>query len=170
MRTLALVDVQNQFLAAKDIGKYIDFKKVKSHIEANGSLFMIKAYLVRSPESPVSKFENLLRSSGYKLDVKKAELSFRRDGSRHFSNTDQDMSICVDCMANVGNFDKLILMSGDGDFIDLIKHLKSLGKTVEIWTVKGKSFNKKLCDYVDTVNFLTEDFFYENRRRKEDIK
>jgi uncharacterized LabA/DUF88 family protein len=166
MRVFIQLDVQNLFFAAKDINKLIDFKKIKSTFENSGDeIFSIKAYTVKTPEIKSGKFENLLKMLNYDLNSKSASITYDKDGGRHFHNTDQDMAICVDCMDNIDNFDKWVLMSGDGDFIDLIKHLKDKGKKVEVWTLPGKSFNKRICDYVDAVNFLSDDFFYDKSKK-----
>jgi len=61
----------------------------------------------------------------------------------------------------VNNFDKWVLMSGDGDFIDLCRYLKEQNKFVEVWSVKGSSFNKGFCDYADEIKFLGPSFFYD---------
>jgi uncharacterized LabA/DUF88 family protein len=70
-------------------------------------------------------------------------------------------------MKRIDEFDKWVLMSGDGDFIDLCDHLKTNNKTVEIWSLPGLSFNKKLCDYADSVHFLNENFFYYEKSKEE---
>ena len=56
-------------------------------------------------------------------------------------------------------------MSGDGDFIDLIKYLKDKGKKVEVWTLPGKSFNKRICDHVDAIKFLSDEFFFDKESK-----
>ena len=58
-------------------------------------------------------------------------------------------------------------MSGDGDFIDLCKHLKSKNKIIEVWSLPGVSFNKKFCDYADSITFLNKNFFYDNNNKQD---
>lgn len=169
MRVFIQLDVQNLFYAAKDIHKRIDFIKIRSYFEkSDDSIFSIKAYTVTTQEINSDKFENLLRTLKYDLNSKRAEVTYDKEGGKHFHNTDQDMAICVDCMSNIDKFDKWVLMSGDGDFIDLIKYLRSKGKKVEVWTLPGKSFNKRICDHVDSIKFLSDEFFYDNKVKKGD--
>lgn len=166
MRVFIQLDIQNLFYAAKDKNKFLDFKKIKSYFESSDDdIFSIKAYTVKTSESNSNKFENLLKALNYDLNSKNATITYGPDGTRHFHNTDQDMAICVDCMDNIDKFDKWVLMSGDGDFIDLIKHLRAKGKKVEVWTLPGKSFNKRICDHVDGIKFLSEEFFYEKKKK-----
>ena len=166
MRVFIQLDVQNLFFAAMDINKRIDFKKIKNYFEdSEDDVESIKAYIVQTPDIKSDKFVNLLKMLKYDLNIKRASITYDSKGNKSFHNTDQDMAICVDCMENIDNFDKWVLMSGDGDFIDLIEHLRSKGKKVEVWTMPGKSFNKRICDYVDGVKFLSDDFFYDKNKK-----
>lgn len=165
MRVYIQLDVQNLFFAAKDIQKRIDFLKIRNHFyNSDDEVVEIVAYLVKSPETGKSdKFENFLENIGYHLSIKTAVIGYRAGGERIYKNTDQDMTICIDCLKHVDEFDKWVLMSGDGDFIDLCRELKDRGKVVEVWSLAGTSFNKRLCDYVDSVHFIGEQFFYEEK-------
>jgi len=165
MRTYIQIDVQNLFFSAKDLQKRIDFLKLAQHFKTTEpEIIDICAYIIRTPDAESKKFENFLHSLGYSLIIKKAIKGTKPDGSVCYTGTDQDMAIAVDCMKRINDFDKWILMSGDGDFIDLCKHLKEQGKNVEVWSVKGSSFNKRFCDYVDTIRFLNDNFFYDHTR------
>jgi len=162
MRVYIQLDVQNLFFAAKDIGKRIDFMKIRDHFMASGDeVVSLSAYIIRTPDADHVKFEHFLKSIGYNLCIKKAQITYRQDGSRIYKGTDQDLAICIDCLENVDKFDKWVLMSGDGDFIDLCRHLKSKGKVVEVWSMSGVSFNRGFCDYADVIRFLNKNFFYE---------
>lgn len=166
MRTYIQLDVQNLFFSAKDIQKRIDFLKIRNHFHESGDeIIELVAYIVRSPEIGKSdKFESFLENIGYTLSIKKALIGYKPGGAKIFKDTDQDIAICIDCMKNVDAFDKWVLMSGDGDFIDLCRELKKRKKVVEVWALPGTSFNKRLCDYVDSVHFLGEKFFFEEEK------
>jgi len=161
MRTFVQIDVQNLFFSAKDINKRIDFLKIKEHFVRSGDEIVgLNAYIIRTPDAKSNKFEGLLKSLSYNLNIKQAMIGYSAEGQRIYKGTDQDLAICIDCMINIDKFDKWVLMSGDGDFIDLCKHLKKCGKIVEVWSIPGTSFNKKFCDYADMIHFLNESFFY----------
>ena len=172
MKVLVQLDVQNLFFAAKDINKRIDFKKIREYFEKSGDEIVgMTAYIIRTPEINSEKFENLLKMYNYELNIKHAIITYNQGGSKQYKGTDQDISICIDCMSNIDKFDKWVLMSGDGDFIDLCNHLRDKGKNVEVWTMPGKSFNKRICDHVDSIKFLSDDFFYDkNQNKKGDSK
>jgi uncharacterized LabA/DUF88 family protein len=162
MRTFIQLDVQNLFFSAKDINKRIDFLKIRDHFQKSGDeIISMSAYIIRTPDAPYNKFETLLKSLGYDLIIKQAEIGYAPGGQRIYKGTDHDLAICIDCMRRIEDFDKWVLMSGDGDFIDLCKHLKKSNKIIEIWSLPGVSFNKKFCDYADMIHFLNDSFFYD---------
>lgn len=169
MRTFIQIDVQNLFFSARDINKRIDFKKIKDHfIETGDDILALKAYIIRTPDAKSDKFESLLKTLSYDLNIKQAQISRGSEGQRVYKGTDQDMAICIDCLTNIDKFDKWVLMSGDGDFIDLCKHLKSLDKFIEVWSLPGVSFNKNFCDYADQIVFMNEKFFYDKDEFRQD--
>jgi uncharacterized LabA/DUF88 family protein len=162
MRTFIQIDVQNLFFSAKDMNKRIDFLKIKEHFDKSGDeIIGLNAYIIRTPDAKSNRFESLLKSLNYELIIKQAQIGYSNEGQRIYKGTDQDLAICIDCMKNIDKYDKWVLMSGDGDFIDLCKYLKKSGKIIEIWSIPGVSFNKKFCDYVDMIHFMNEDFFYD---------
>jgi len=169
MRTFIQIDVQNLFFSARDINKRIDFKKIRDHfVELGDPIVGLKAYIIRTPDAKSDKFESLLKSLRYDLNIKQALISKSSDRQRIYRGTDQDMAICIDCLTNIDNFDKWVLMSGDGDFIDLCKHLKKLDKFIEVWSLPGMSFNKSFCDYADQIIFMNEKFFYDKDEIRQD--
>lgn len=163
MKTFVQLDVQNLFFSAKDKQKRIDFLKIKEYFNKSGDdIVGMYAYIIRTPDAQSDKFEQFLKNLKYKLIIKKAykHIDYYNNKGVTYTGTDQDIAICIDCMRMIDKFDKWVLMSGDGDFIDLCKYLKDMGKTVDVWSVKGSSFNKRFCNYVDTIHFLNDDFFY----------
>lgn len=162
MRVYIQIDVQNLFFSAKDINKRIDFRRIHDHFyNSKDEVTGLTAYIIRTPDANSNKFEGLLRSLDYSLNIKQAIITRAADGTRIYKGTDQDMAICIDCMKSIDTFDKWVLMSGDGDFIDLCKYLKQKGKVIEVWSIPGMSFNKSFCDYVDTIVFLNDKFYYD---------
>ena len=169
MRTYIQIDVQNLFFSARDINRRIDFKKIKDHFVATGhDLVGLIAYIIRTPDAKSDKFESLLKSLNYDINTKQAIVSRGNEGQRVYRGTDQDMAICIDCLTNIDRVDKWVLMSGDGDFIDLCKHLKKLDKFIEVWSLPGVSFNKSFCDYADQIVFMNEKFFFDKDDLRQD--
>lgn len=75
------------------------------------------------------KFYLKLKEFGYDLYLKPVKLYSQEDGStQRKANCDVEMAFYV--MKEKENFDRIIFLSGDGDFLPLLKYLKQIGKEV----------------------------------------
>lgn len=75
------------------------------------------------------KFYLKLKVFGYKLFLKPVKLYFQADGrTERKANCDVEMAFYL--MKEKDNFDRVIILSGDGDFLPLLKYLKEIGKKV----------------------------------------
>lgn len=74
-----------------------------------------------------ARFYLKLQQFGYKLHLKPVKLYHQDDGStKRKANCDVDMAFYL--MKELDNFDRAIILSGDGDFLPVLKHLRKLGK------------------------------------------
>ena len=75
------------------------------------------------------KFYMLLEQFGYTLFLKPVKLYDQGDGTmKRKANCDVDMTFHL--MKEHGAFDRVVILSGDGDFLPVLKHLKECGKDV----------------------------------------
>ena len=66
---------------------------------------------------------------GFEMKIK--PLKIMLNGKR---KADCDVNITVEGMSNLNNFNKLILFSGDGDFMPFLRYLKDQNKDVEVYS------------------------------------
>ncbi|MBI2024952.1 MAG: NYN domain-containing protein [Candidatus Harrisonbacteria bacterium] len=77
------------------------------------------------------RFYERLEKFGYTLVLKPVKTYEQEDGTtKRKANCDVDMTFYL--MKEVDNFDRAIILSGDGDFLPVLKHLRKLGKNIEI--------------------------------------
>jgi len=77
------------------------------------------------------RFYQRLDSFGYKLYLKPVKLYDQEDGTtKRKANCDVDMAFHL--MKEKDNFDKAVVLSGDGDFLPVLKYLKVNGKEMVI--------------------------------------
>ncbi|MDP3697609.1 MAG: NYN domain-containing protein [Candidatus Taylorbacteria bacterium] len=77
------------------------------------------------------RFYQKLNSFGYKLCLKPVKLYEQEDGTtRRKANCDVDMAFHL--MKEKDNFDRALVLSGDGDFLPVLKYLKESGKNIVI--------------------------------------
>lgn len=77
------------------------------------------------------RFYIKLKQFGYLLFLKPVKLYEQEDGSmRRKANCDVDMAFYL--MKEKDNFDRVVILSGDGDFLPVLKYLRKIGKEVII--------------------------------------
>ena len=77
------------------------------------------------------RFYLKLNKFGYKLLLKTVKLYEQEDGTtRRKANCDVEMAFYM--MREKDNFGRTLILSGDGDFLPVLKHLRSAGKEVII--------------------------------------
>lgn len=123
------VDVQNMFYSAKhQYNAKLNFARLLEFAERGRQLIRAIAYVVQTPDIDQSSFIQMLRDNGY--EIKSKELRVRPDGS---AKGDWDMGIAIDAITMADRLDTIVLVSGDGDFVDLVDCLKARGVRVEVF-------------------------------------
>jgi uncharacterized LabA/DUF88 family protein len=177
LTTFLQINLQHLFFEAKDRGEKIDFEKVWKYFNSRENEYLIRAsiYILRGDDFDSSKFESKLISIGYTIKAKKNDkilIRWRKPPyyKRHpnkpvipyqniYRDAGNEVEITVDCIDAINNFDKLILMSGEGDFTSLCQYLKKKNKQIELWCFEG-GYNSIIESYVDKIHTIDETFFY----------
>lgn len=129
-RVGVFIDVQNMFYAARQLhNSKLNFARLLGHIARDRPLVRAIAYVVQTPEIDQSNFLAMLRSNGY--EIRSKYLKQRADGS---SKGDWDMGLALDALAMSERLDVVAIVSGDGDFVDLVNFLKARGVRVEVYS------------------------------------
>lgn len=129
-RVGVFVDVQNMFYAAKHLyGSKLNFGRLLEHIARDRPVVRAISYVVQTPDNDQSNFLAMLRSNGY--EIRSKELKMRPDGS---AKGDWDMGLALDALAMSERLDVVAIVSGDGDFVDLVNFLKARGVRVEVYS------------------------------------
>lgn len=75
------------------------------------------------------RFYLKLQKFGYKLFLKPVKTYFQDDGTtQRKANCDVEMAFYL--MKEKDSFDRVVVLSGDGDFLPLLRYLKEIGKEV----------------------------------------
>jgi uncharacterized LabA/DUF88 family protein len=131
------VDVQNMFYSAKhQYQARLNFTRLLETAVKGRRLIRAIAYIVQTKGIDQAKFIDMLVRTGY--EIKSKELKVRLDGT---AKGDWDMGIAIDSISLLERIDVMVLVSGDGDFVDLVNMLKGRGVRVEVM-----SFPKSTAD------------------------
>lgn len=124
------IDVQNMFYAAKHLyNSKLNFARLRDYISRGRPLVRSISYVVQTPEIDQSNFLTMLRSNGY--EIRSKELKHRPDGS---AKGDWDMGLALDALSMCDRLDVVAIVSGDGDFVELVNFLKARGVRVEVYS------------------------------------
>ncbi|MEZ8826892.1 NYN domain-containing protein [Vibrio amylolyticus] len=135
MQNIAVfVDVQNVYYTTRD--KYrrnFDYNQFWYIATQGCQVSTANAYAISSTDPKQRQFHHILRGIGFTVCLK--PFIQRKDGS---AKGDWDVGIALDAFEIAPNVDKVILVSGDGDFSILVDRIKSrYNKPVEVYGVPG---------------------------------
>jgi len=106
-------------------------EKLLNYIKTQGKKLNEAQLLLLSKHLQRIRFYIKLDQFGYKLFLKPVKLYHQEDGStQRKANCDVDMAFYL--MKENDNFETVLILSGDGDFLPVLKYLKAIGKEVII--------------------------------------
>ena len=113
MKIALFVDVQNIYYTTRDcFAKQFNYRKFWQEISKQGDIVTANAYAIeRSNDDQQHKFQKALRHIGFEVKLK--PFIQRSDGS---AKGDWDVGITIDVLESAPVVDRVILLSGDGDF------------------------------------------------------
>ncbi|MBI4448982.1 NYN domain-containing protein [Candidatus Woesearchaeota archaeon] len=144
-RVGVFVDVQNLYYSARyTYDRRVNFAAVLKDAVKGRQLVRAIAYVIKAEQMGESSFFDALDQMGY--EVKAKDLQIFPGGAK---KGDWDIGIAMDTIELAPKLDVIILVSGDGDYKDLVQHLKrALGCRVEAMAF-GKSTSGLLLSEVD---------------------
>ena len=152
-RVGVFVDVQNLYYSARNIYKSkVNFRAILKEAVKERSLIRAIAYVIKADVKDEANFFEALKNLGY--EVKAKDLQIFYGGAR---KGDWDIGIAMDMIELAPRLDTVILVSGDGDFVPLLRHVKhAMGCFVEVMAF-GKSSSQKLIEEADNYMDLDVD-------------
>ena len=164
-RVAVFLDIQNLYYSARDtFGRKVNFEEILKKVLRERVLIRAIAYLVKLKGVEQKGFINTLKNIGYQVRVKEPKIFKRFDDNGNLWTTikaDWDMGIAMDAIALSEKIDVAVLISGDGDFTDLVRFLHTKGVKVEIAAFK-QTASKELIEvsdeFIDLTHFGEEIF------------
>ena len=143
-RVGVFVDVSNMYYSARVMyNKKVNFQAILKEIVGDRKLIRAIAYVIKAESPEEQKFFDALDNIGF--EVKSKELQIFYGGNK---KGDWDVGIAMDTIRLAPKLDVVVVVSGDGDFIPLVEHLKSIGQKAEI-VAFGRSASGKLREVAD---------------------
>lgn len=161
-RVGVFVDVQNLYYSARHLyNSKVNFKEVLKTAVAGRKLIRAIAYTIKAEMKDEATFYHALTTIGFEVKTKDLQVFFSG-----MKKGDWDIGIAMDAIEMAPKLDVIVLISGDGDFIALVQHLKrALGCRVEVIAF-GSSASSKLQDEADNFTNLDESKKYLIKREE----
>jgi uncharacterized LabA/DUF88 family protein len=154
------VDVQNMYYSAKQLySSKVNFRTILKDAIADRELVRAIAYVIKADVKDENTFYDALEDMGFEVRAKDLQVFY--SGAK---KGDWDVGIAMDVMRLAPKLDTIVLVSGDGDFSDLLEHAKSLGCRTEV-VAFGKTTSHKLRDVTDLFIDLDKDKKYLLRKK-----
>lgn len=152
-RVGVFVDVQNLYYSAKFMyKKKVDFSAILDEAVRGRNLIRAIAYVIKTDVKEEAHFFEALKYLGYEVRAKDIQIFY--GGAK---KGDWDIGIAMDTIELAPKLDVVVLVSGDGDFTPLVRHLKhGMGCFVEIMAF-GKSSSAKLIEEADAFTDMDAD-------------
>ena len=136
------------------VGVYIDVSNIvmnggfgmryevlrKFACRGNAEPMRLNAYVSYDPErgevdedyrAKQYRFHASLRDVGYKVIIKNTQWYVDETGNR-FGKSNVDLDLAVDALLQSENLDRVMLVTGDGDFVQVVRALQNRGCRVEV--------------------------------------
>ena len=127
----AFIDSQNLNLGVQSRGWKIDFRKFRQYLR--NKYKVSKAYLFIGQVAGNELLYAFLQEAGFIL-IFKPTLEYRQEDKLRKIKGNVDAELVLHAMIQYKNYDKVVLVSGDGDFYCLVEYLEQQGKLFYIMT------------------------------------
>lgn len=126
----------------------INFTEVLKHAVAGRKLVRAFAYAIKTDVAAEPKFHEALQRVGFDVRLKDLQVFF--GGAK---KGDWDVGIAMDIVRFIPKLDVIVLVSGDGDFKDLLEYASSMGCRTEVISFE-KTTSSRIIETADLVTFM----------------
>lgn len=162
MNNFAFIDSQNLHLAIKSLGWNLDYGKFHKYLKYKHNVKKAYLFIGYIPEN--ISFYTTLQSLGYILVFKP---TLKNKNGVIKGNCDAEL--VLNCMIEYANFDKAIIVSGDGDFHCLIEYLVKKQKLLKVGIPNRKKYSallRKFAQYFFYVSDLKRKLEYLSKKKE----
>src|SRR3989344_266152 len=162
----AFIDSQNVNLAIRELGWRLDFRKFRVYLKEKFGVS--KAFLFIGFVNSNNELYTALQDAGF-ICIFKLTLKYK-DGT---TKGNCDAELVLQAMIEYPNYDKAVIVTGDGDFHCLVKYLIGKDKLESLLIPNMFKFStllkfKEFRPYLRYMNELKNRMEYKNKRPHED--
>jgi len=143
----AFIDSQNLNLSIRHIGWILDFKRFRIYLEDKYSI--AKAFIFIGYVPTNQSLYTSLQKDGYILIFKP---TLQLPNGKVKGNIDAEL--VLHAMIEYPNYDKALIVTGDGDFYCLVEYLKKQNKLLRLMVPNQKKYSSLLRKFMDDIVFM----------------
>ena len=145
----AFIDSQNLNLGVRSQGWSLDFAKFRIYL--SDKYKVAKAFLFIGFIPKYKKLYSFLEKSGYKIIYKPVVESNK---SSNLVKGNVDAELVLHSMIELSNYDKAIIITGDGDFYCLIDYLLKQKKLARLIVPNQKKYSKLFLEFKKRMDYM----------------
>ncbi len=176
----AFIDSQNLNVSVQKFGWKMDWAKFRKHLAEKYNVTKAYMFIGYVPE-----FEDMykqLHETGYLIVLKPTfDLTRPQPEETETKSDDEDKKpvkgnidadLVLWAMKELPEYDKAIVVSGDGDFYSLIEYLHEQNKLLHLMTPTGRysSLFNRFDDYIVQIDKSRRELAYRDRKRRRSTK
>ena len=148
------IDAANFEISLKSSGLSADYRKLLNWAGKDGKIVLLRYYSPTFGTKGQNRFFSFIKNLGFKIITKNIKI-IKRQGKKSQNKANFDVEITFDTAIRIGQFDKLILFSGDSDFVYLISELQKRGVSATVispqWRT-ARELRKQANEFIDLRN------------------
>lgn len=171
----AFIDSQNLNLGVQKIGWKMDWKRFRQWLADKYNV--TQAYMFIGYMAENEGLYELMHEHGYLValkpttEIKAPEVPGQTEAEKEAAkptvkgNIDADLVLYA--MKELPNYDKAVIVSGDGDFFGLVEYLAGQGKLLKVLTPNQRysTLLREFEEYIDGLDGHRKELAYHDRRR-----
>ncbi len=169
-RVGVFVDVSNIYLNG---GQRMRFDVLRHYAEAYGTVQRLNAYVSfdadrarndREYNDRTTRFHDVLRDFGYHVTIREVQWYYDPNSRRRYGKANADMDMAIDLINQSAKLDLVILVTGDGDFVRPMEHVRDKGCRIEVIAFENISTMLRKEADTFTSGYLIPELISTNRR------
>ena len=147
----AFIDSQNLNLGVRGQGWKLDFGRFRVYLKDKYKVEKAFLFIGYIPQN--RNLYDFLERVGYKLVFKPA-IEIRRGGKLEVKGN-VDAELVLHTMIELPNYDKAVIVSGDGDFCCLVEYLLKERKLKRLLIPNQSKYSRLLHEFISYIEFVS---------------
>ncbi len=152
VNNFAFIDSQNVHLAIRDQGWTLDWTKFRRYLKDKYAITTAFAFIGYVPGN--ESLYTYLQRAGF-IVIHKPTLAIRK-GKETIIKGNVDAELVLHTMIEWNQYERALIISGDGDFHCLVEHLLAHEKLLHLMIPNARKYSALLRDFRESIVYMNE--------------